>query len=298
MEADRKPLCYVGIAMHPQARRELEEVFEVTQDEGRMDEAEAAICYGVPSSWTEGNAACLKAIGCHSCGEAEARWAKERGIRMTLADGLWRTVAEHTLALMLAAARNLIPADRRIREGKWTEHVRIKEQFSGVGLEGKTLGILGMGQIGTQLAELVSGFRMNVLYYDIRRLPEQEEQRLKASAASLDEVLAAADFLCVLLPLQEDTRGMLGKEAFLRMKKGCILVNTARAGIIEEEAFLEALCEGDLAGAALDVFWEEGCPQRKELTACENVVLSPHLGGSTYECDMELVNGVIGAIRG
>lgn len=298
MEADRKPLCYVGIAMHPQARRELEEVFEVTQDEGHMDEAEAAICYGVPSSWTEGNAACLKAIGCHSCGEAEARWAKERGIRMTLADGLWRTVAEHTLALMLAAARNLIPADRRIREGKWTEHVRIKEQFSGVGLEGKTLGILGMGQIGTQLAELVSGFRMNVLYYDIRRLPEQEEQRLKASAASLDEVLAAADFLCVLLPLQEDTRGMLGKEAFLRMKKGCILVNTARAGIIEEEAFLEALCEGDLAGAALDVFWEEGCPQRKELTACENVVLSPHLGGSTYECDMELVNGVIGAIRG
>lgn len=295
----KKPLCYVGIAMHPEARRKLEEKYDVTEDGAGIGEASAAICYGVPKEWTvPGAAAHLRAIGCHSCGEEELQWVKRRGIRITLADSLWRTVAEHTLALMMAAARNLIPADREIREGKWQEHVRIKERFSGFDFQGKTLGILGMGQIGTQLADMVRGFRMRVIYHDIVRLPENVERELKISCTDFEGLMEQSDYLCILVPLVEETRGLVGKEAFARMKRGCILVNTARAGILDEEAFLKALEDGTLAAAALDVFWDEGCVQKKELTERGNVVLTPHLGGSTLECDMTLVRGVTEGMEG
>ena len=173
----KEELCYVGIAMHPQARKRLEEQYEVTDDESRIGQARAAICYGVPMEWTlPGKAEKLSAIGCHSCGEVQGKWVQERGIRLTLADSLWRTVAQHTLGLMMATARKIPPADRAIREGKWKEHVTLKERFSGFDFQGKTLGILGMGQIGRELADLVRGFRMQVLYYDIVRAPEETER--------------------------------------------------------------------------------------------------------------------------
>lgn len=288
-----KPICYVGIAMHPRARKILEENFEITEDPGRIGEAQAAICYGVPEEWTAAGAAeRLRAIGCHSCGEEERKWADGQGVSITLADSLWRTVAEHTLALLMAAARNLIPADREIREGRWQEHVHIKERHSGLDFQGKTLGILGMGQIGVPLADMVRGFRMRVLYYDTRRLTEEEEKRLDVSFRSFDGLLSESDYLCILVPLTDQTRGLMDQEAFHKLKKGCVLVNTARAGILEEEAFLEALADGTLGAAGLDVFWEEGCAQKRELTERDNVVLTPHLGGSTFECDMALVKGV------
>lgn len=290
----KEKLCYVGIAMHPQARKRLEEQYEVTDDESRIGQARAAICYGVPMEWTlPGKAEKLSAIGCHSCGEVQGKWVQERGIRLTLADSLWRTVAEHTLGLMMATARKIPPADRAIREGKWKEHVTLKERFSGFDFQGKTLGILGMGQIGRELADLVRGFRMQVLYYDIVRAPEETERRLDVSFRTFDELMKDSDYLCILVPLADETRGLMGREVFSMIKKGCILINTARAGILDEEAFLEALSDGTLAGAGLDVFWDEGCLQKKELTERDNVVMTPHLGGSTYECDLALVEGVI-----
>lgn len=288
-----KPVCYCSIALHPMARCRLEEVYEVREDPESIVEAEAALCYGVPDEWSEkSRAEKLRAIGCHSIGQAAAGWASERGIRVTLAESLWRTVAEHTLALMMAAARNIVPADRQIREGKWREHTLIKERFSGFDLQGKTLGILGMGQIGVHLADMVRGFRMQVCYYDIRPLGEPKERELGISFKEFDDLLGASDYLCILVPLNESTIGLIGREAFHKMKKGCILVNTARAGILDEHAFLEALEDGTLAAAGLDVFWREGETQKKELTERANVVMTPHLGGSTCECDMVLVNAV------
>lgn len=288
-----KPLCYVGVALHPMAKKNLEAKYEITEDMDRISECTAAVTYWVPLEWTaEGTAEKLTAIGCHSCDPVQRAWADARGIKVTLVDSLWRTVAEHTLALMMTAARNLVPADREVREGRWHEHVRIKERFSGFDLQGKTLGILGMGQIGTQLADMVRGFRMNVIYNDICPLAPEKEAELAVSFRSFDELMAESDYLCVLVPLMESTVGLVGREAFSRMKKGVILVNTARAGIIDENAFLEALENGTIGAAALDVFWNEGSVQKKELPERDNVVMSPHLGGSTYECDMVLVDSV------
>ena len=289
-----RPLCYIGVAIHPAARAKLEEKYDLTENPDRIAEADAAVSYWVPLEWTlPGAAGKLKAIGCHSCDQIQRTWAYANGIRVTLADSLWRTVAEHTLALMMAAARNLVPADREIREGKWQEHVRIKEKFSGFDFQGKTLGILGMGQIGIQLAEMVRGFRMNVIYHYIVKLSEALEAELSVSWCDFDGLMAESDYLCILVPLIDSTIGLVGKEAFSKMKKGVILVNTARAGIIDENAFLEALENGTIGAAALDVFWNEGSEQKKELTERDNVIMSPHLGGSTYECDMVLVNGVL-----
>ncbi|MCM1123955.1 MAG: hypothetical protein NC416_15345 [Eubacterium sp.] len=288
-----KPICHCSIALHPLAKQRLEEVYEIREDQESISDAEAALCYGVPAEWCEkGRAENLRVIGCHSCGQEAAEWAAQKGIQITLADSLWRTVAEHTLALMMAAARNIVPADRQIREGNWREHTLIKEQFSGFDFQGKTLGILGMGQIGVHLADMVKGFHMRVCYYDIRRLSEQEEQEMGISFWEFDDLLRVSDYLCILVPLNESTTGLIGKDAFAKMKKGCILVNTARAGILDEEAFLEALEDGTLTAAGLDVFWKEGAKQKEELTRRDNVVMTPHLGGSTYECDRVLVDAV------
>lgn len=290
----KKPICYVGIAMHPTARKELNQFFEITEDMNEIGKAHAAICYGVPEEWAEpGAAPQLRAIGCHSCEGKAAEWVSGNGISLTLADSLWRTVAEHTLALMMCAARNIIPADREIRDGRWCEHVRIKERHSGFDFQGKTLGIIGMGQIGTQLADLVRGFRMNVIYYDICRLAQEKEKALDVSFFPMYELLGQADYLSILIPHTEETHGMFGSKEFAAMKQGVIFVNTARAGIIQEEAFLAALESGKIGAAALDVFWDEGMAQKPELTNRSNVVMTPHLGGSTCECDMVLVNGVI-----
>lgn len=289
-----KPMCYVGIALHPRARAELSVHYELTEDLQRQGDIVAALCYGIPEAWTKSSGfKLLRFIGCHTCTEDQWAWAKERGIRVTLADSLWRTVAEHTLALMMAVARNLVPADREIREDMWHEHRRIKERHAGVDFQNKQLGILGMGRIGRELAALMRGFRMRIAYFDTHRLLGDEEVALGIHYCAYEELLSTSDYLCILVPLCAQTEGMIGREAFARMKDGCILVNTARGRIIQEEALIEALESGKLGGAALDVVREEGTTQSSRLTGRPNVVMTPHLGGSTYECDRVLVRGVL-----
>lgn len=293
-----KQLCLVSISMHPQARRLLETRYSITTAEEDLARIHAAIVYGVPEDWlSDGRQPNCRVIACHSCPPAVMLRAEQRGIRIVLAESLWRTVAEHTLALMLATARNLIPADRAIRSGEWTPGGRdLKAAYSGRDVQKRTLGILGMGNIGVELAGMLTGFRAKVLYHDIRRLPVETEQDLCVDWRSLDGLLQESDVLFVLVPLRDETRGMLDRQAFSRMKKGCLLVNTARAGIVNEEAFLEALADGTLGASALDVLWDEGMPQKPELTRNDRVVLSPHLGGSTLECDMVLVEAVCGLV--
>jgi len=287
------PLCYLGIAMHPMARQELERHYEITEDESRLPEAAAAIVYRVPAAWAYSDATRgIRALGCHSRDDDAARWAEAEGISLTLAKSLWRTVAEHTLALLMAAARSIPAADHAIRAGEWTDQRALKIRYAGWDFQNRTLGIWGMGQIGTELAGLVSGFRMRVLYNDLIRLPPEREAQLDVSYRSLEDLLAQSDYFCVLIPLNDQTRGALGRVQFAAMKRGCIVVNTARAGIINEEAFREALTDGTIGAAGLDVFWQEAREQPDYLVERENVVLTPHLGGSTYECDMALVRGV------
>jgi len=290
-----KPICVLGVALHPQAQAELEKYYEITPDFSRIEEAAAAVVYTAPNDWADKKCPKLRAIGCHSYEDRIGPWAEENGVKITLADSLWRTVAEHTLALLFAAARNVVPADISMRSGEWKDHETLKIRYSGFDLQHKTLGILGLGQIGKELAQMVSGFKMKVLYNDLERNCEYEAA-YGIEYAQFYELLEKSDYLCVLVPLNENTRNLVDEKAFAHMKPGCVFINTARAGIVCQAAFLKALERGTIAAAGLDVFWQEAQNQPEELTRNPRVVMAPHLGGSTYECDMSIVGAVINAV--
>ena len=239
----------------------------------------------------------MKYIGCHSYSEAIGEWAAKKGITVIKADVLWRTVAEHTLALCMAAARNIPQADAAVKADEWLNHADLKIKYSGHTLYNSTFGIWGMGKIGRELAKMLTGFGTKVIYHDIKRLIQIEEEQLNISYRTMDQLLKESDFFCVLVPLNEENKNALAKKEFSVMKRGCILINTARAGIINKDDFIRAMDEKILGAAALDVSWEEGRPQSGDLKERENIIFAPHLGGSTYECDMEIVNGILNAMK-
>lgn len=288
-----KPLCFVSIAMHSEAEKNLRKHYEITDDAELLLQAEAAIVYVVPDEWTGDNRLKLKAVGCHACSDAFSVWANSRGIAIAMAANLRRTVAEHTLALAMAAARGISQADLDVRSGQWQDHTALKIRHSGINFQHKTFGILGMGRIGRELAQLLRGFQMRILYYDLRPLEAEQERALGVENCSFETLLRQSDFFAVLIPLNENTRGFLGKKAFASMKPGCIFVNTARAALCVYNDFVDAMKKGIIGAAALDVLWDEGTGQPEELMKMKNLIVTPHLGGSTFECDMTLVKGVI-----
>lgn len=186
------------------------------------------------------------------------------------------TTAEHALALLLSLARKIPQASAAMREGRWE-----KTKFLGRELRGKTLGIIGVGRVGSAVAERAAGLRMRVLGYD-PYLPAERAARLGVEPVGLDRLLAEADFLTVHTGLTPETRGLLGRDALARVKPGVLLVNCARGGIVDEGALVEALEAGRVGGAALDVFEVEP-PPRGPLHDRDDVILTPHLGASTVE---------------
>jgi D-3-phosphoglycerate dehydrogenase / 2-oxoglutarate reductase len=200
------------------------------------------------------------------------------------------SAAEHALAMMFSLARNIPRADASTRAGKWE-----RGKFVGTELTGKTLGVLGLGRIGREVATRAIGLGMRVVAFD----PVGDESwcRLAGVALSpLDDVLTQADFITVHVPLNEHTKGLLGREAFAKAKPGLRVVNCARGGIVDEAALLEALEKGRVKGAALDVFEKEP-PAGNPLLARPEVIVTPHLGASTEEAQVkvavELSNGLI-----
>ena len=186
------------------------------------------------------------------------------------------SVAEHTLGLMLALAHHIAAADASMKQGKWDKHA-----FLGSELKGKTLGLLGIGRIGAEVAARVRAFGMKVMAYDPYLTPEQIQQR-QAVPAGFDDVLASSDYLSLHLPLTAGTRGLLGAPQFTAMKKGARLICTARGGVIDEEALRAALDAGQLAGAALDVFASEP-PPSDSIARHPRVIATPHIGAQTQE---------------
>lgn len=285
-------LVYIGIAMHPQAEKELMQKVNVTHDPVLKNQADGVIVYSPEPTWPEETGfEKLKTIACHVCEEPVRGWAIQRGVSITEAASLWRTVAEHTLALLMSAVRNIPQAHQAVKEGKWKNHEDLKIQYSGHDFQNRTLGIWGLGQIGIELAEMLQGFRMKVLYHDLVR-NEAAEKKLGIVYTDPETLRRESDYFILLLPLNENTRGILGAEEMRQLKPGCIFVNTARAGIVSREAFLEAMDTGRIGAAALDVQWNEPLFEGKELMY-ENIIFSPHLGGSTYECDKVLTDGVL-----
>lgn len=186
------------------------------------------------------------------------------------------SVAEHTLALMLALARNIAAADASLKQDKWE-----KSAFMGVELSGKTLGLLGLGRIGALVANRATAFGMTVLAYD-PYLNETQIRERNAQPATFNEVLQRADYVSLHLPLTKETQSLITTEQFALMKKGARLVCAARGGVIDEAALRAALDAGQLAGAALDVFADEPI-KPGGIANHPKVVAAPHIGAQTHE---------------
>jgi D-3-phosphoglycerate dehydrogenase / 2-oxoglutarate reductase len=207
--------------------------------------------------------------------------ATRRGIIvMNAAAGNTTTTAEHTFAMLMSLARQIPQADASMKTGKWE-----KTRFTGVELMGKTLGIIGLGRIGSAVSERAKAFGMNVLAFD-PYFTEEAARDLGIERASLDEIFSRADFITLHTPLTEETRGIVNAAAIEKMKPGVRLINCARGGLIDERALQDGLKSGKVAGAALDVFEQEPTPADNPLFAFHQVITTPHLGASTTEAQL------------
>ena len=208
--------------------------------------------------------------------------ASERGIVvMNTPFGNSITTAEHAIAMLFSLAREIPQADQSTQSGKWE-----KNRFMGVELAGKTLGLIGCGNIGSIVADRAHGLKMKVAAYDPFLSPERALE-LGVDKVELDELLARADFITLHTPLTDQTRGILGGEALAKTKPGVRIVNCARGGLIDEAALKDALDSGHVAGAALDVFAEEPAKENA-LFGTPGLICTPHLGASTTEAQVNV----------
>jgi D-3-phosphoglycerate dehydrogenase len=221
----------------------------------------------------------LKVIGRAGVGvdNVDVEAATRRGIVVANApESTVTSAAEHTVGLLVALARNIPQAHAALKQGRWE-----RSAWGGVELEGKTLGVLGFGRIGQQVARRALGLGMRVVAFDPFVARERFRELGAERAESPDAVLAAADFLTLHLPLTPETKGFLGPEAIAKLRDGVRLVNAARGELVDEEALVDALRDGKIAAAAIDVFSSE--PYEGPLLELDNVVTTPHLAASTEE---------------
>lgn len=222
----------------------------------------------------------LKVIGRAGTGvdNIDVPVATQRGIVvMNAAAGNSVTTAEHTISLMMSLARKIPQAHAKLKAGKWD-----KKSFMGVELAGKTLGIIGLGNIGKIVASRANGLAMKVLAYD-PFITKEVATRSGIELGTLDEIFTRADFITVHTPLTDETRGIVGAAAFAKMKNGVRIINCARGGLVDEAALYDAIKAGKVAGAALDVFVQEPVPTDHPLLTLDEVIVTPHLGASTGE---------------
>jgi len=209
--------------------------------------------------------------------------ATRRGIVVVNApDGNTISAAEHTFAMLISLSRHIPRADASVRRGEWD-----RKTFVGVELLGKTLAVLGTGRIGTEVAKRAQAFGMHVVGYD-PFLTDDRAKSLGIERATLEGAIRVADFITVHTPLTAETRHMLNDAAFAKMKPGVRIINCARGGIIDEEALARALALGNVAGAAIDVFEHEPLSATHPLLGFANIVLTPHLGASTVEAQVNV----------
>ncbi len=221
----------------------------------------------------------LKLVGRAGVGvdNVDVKAAAAAGVKvMNTPGGNANAVVELTLGFMLSLARQVPKADRSMKSGKWE-----KKAFKGSELKGKTLGLIGMGRIGYEVAKRARAFGMSVVgydpYLDPAKIREVGEQVL-----SVGEIYKRADYISIHTPLTDETRGMVGEGAFAQMKNGVLIINAARGGILDEKALVKHMKDGKVAGAALDVYSVEP-PDYKELLEDDRLILTPHIGAATAE---------------
>ncbi|HSA59123.1 MAG TPA: 2-hydroxyacid dehydrogenase [bacterium] len=198
-----------------------------------------------------------------------------------------KSVAEHTILLALMLLKKALYFHRRTEAGVWAQ----SEAFElGVfELAGKRWGIVGMGRIGRELARRLGPFGTEIVYFDPRRLPAEEEDALGVAYVPLEKLIRRSDIVSLHVPLTPETRGMIGAEVLRSMKTGSYLINVARGELVDEKALAEALNTGAIAGAGIDVFSEEPIRPGHPLLTCRNVVLTPHLAGTTNEARARVI---------
>jgi D-3-phosphoglycerate dehydrogenase len=232
----------------------------------------------------------LKVVGRAGVGVDNIDLAAAKANKVTIVNSPLATttaVAELTLGLMLSAVREIPRADASMKAGKW-----LKKEFEGAELNGKTLGVMGFGRIGAAVAARASAFGMKILGYD-PLIPAAEITKRGGEPVSIDELLKRADMITMHLPLTADTKGMLNTASFAKMKTGVYIICAARGGVIEENALLEALNNGKVAGAALDVLSVE--PPGAELGGLvghPKVIITPHVGAQTVEAQARAANDI------
>lgn len=213
---------------------------------------------------------------------------------------LTETVADTIMALVLSSARRVVEVAERVKVGEWTSG--IGADWFGVDVHHKTLGIIGMGRIGLALAQRAHfGFGMPILY-NARRHHAEVEERFQARYCDLETLLKESDFVCLVLPLTDETHHLIGKTQFEMMKKSAIFINAGRGPVVDEAALVEALQNGEIHAAGLDVFEQEPLPVDSPLLSLPNVVALPHIGSATHETRYNMaacaVDNLIDALNG
>ncbi|PIC66853.1 D-glycerate dehydrogenase [Sporosarcina sp. P21c] len=211
----------------------------------------------------------------------DVKAAAARNITVTnTPDVLTETTADLAFALLMATARDLIGAENMLREGRWTSWEPLG--FTGMDVNGATLGIVGMGRIGEAVMKRAKGFDMDVLYHNRNRKSEMEDM-YGCRYAGLPDLLASSDFVLILVPFSEETKGMIGEKQLSQMKETGILINVARGGIVDEDALFDALRTKKIHAAGLDVFETEPVPLDHPLLTLPNVTVLPHIGSATVK---------------
>jgi D-3-phosphoglycerate dehydrogenase len=244
----------------------------------------------------------LRVLGNHGIGvdPVDVAYASEIGLPIVFTPyANVQSVAEHAVSLMLAVAKDIVRNDRAVRGGDIA--YRYRGHFGE--LSGKTLGIVGFGRIGRRTAAIArAAFDMPVLVYSPSADPGMLADLGMQKAASLEALFASADVISLHVPLRAETRGLIGAEILHHARKGAILINTARGGLIDEPALIDALLAGRLAGAGLDVFASDAMAPDHPLLKCDNVILTPHTAGSTEEClkrtALQVVEQVLDVLEG
>ncbi len=211
----------------------------------------------------------------------DVEYARSRGIEViNTPEGPTESVAELTIGLMIAAARYITLFDRLVKDGQWP-----KGKYVGFELQGKTLGIIGLGRIGTRVAEIAKVIGMHIIAYDIADVREKAERLKIELASSLEELLPKCDIISLHVPLTKSTYHMISKREFDMMKDGVIFINTSRGEIVDTKALLEALKSGKISVAALDVLENEPPKEEWEIELVKHprVIITPHIGSETYE---------------
>lgn len=293
-----KKRVFLTRRLHDFALKELKKKYEIEIHSGKIPiskselkmkikDTEGLICFPYDKIDREiiDFAEKLKIISTFSVGfdHIDINYAKKNKIRIGYTpEILTDTTADLAFSLIIDVLRRVSEGDRIIRAGKWTE-IYGAFDYQGLDLQGKTLGILGLGRIGSALAKRAKAFGMKIIYHNRKPVSKNKEKLLHAKYVSFNELILKSDIISLHVPHTKYTDQLFDKKIFNKMKKSAFIINTARGKIINEKDLVEALTKKKIAGAALDVFQIEPIGKKHPLTRIQNVVLAPHIGSSTKE---------------